>query len=113
MSEYIKITVGEKEYMLGYPNRKSIVRCEEKTGLELGKIESKLISSFDKVFYGALLEKQPEMTFDKAEEIIDKLIEEDVYDYNEISEKLLSMIMVKAGLNSKAKKHQALTLIKE
>ena len=112
MSDFIKVVIKEKEYLLGYPNRKSVARCEEITNLKLGKIEENLISSGDKIFWGGLLEKQPDITEEKAYELIDDLLKEDNYSYQEIYEFLVTQIIEKTGFRQSTKKHQALQIVK-
>ena len=112
MAEYIKITVKGKDYLLGYPTRRSIARCEEKTGLNLSKIADNLISTGDKIFYGALLEKQPATTVEEAYQIIENLIDEEEYSYEEIYAKLIEDIVKKVGFNQGSKKYKALQTVK-
>lgn len=112
MANYISITVKGKDYLLGYPNRKSVARCEDVTGLKLAKVAENLISSTDKIFYGALLEKQPNITEDEAYQIIEDLIDEDVYSYEEISTMLMEEIVKKVGIKETTKKHKALQVVK-
>jgi len=112
MANFIKITVKGKDYLLGYPNRRSVARCEEITGLKLMKIEDNLISSGDKIFYGALLEKQPKTTQEEAYQIIEDLIDEDEYSYEDIYTMLVEEIIKKVGVKDTTKKHKALQIVK-
>ena len=112
MAFHISITVKGKDDLLGYPNRKSVVRCEDVTGLQLAKVADSLVSSTDKIFYGALLEKQPNITEEEAYQIIEDLIDEDVYSYEEISTMLMEEIVKKVGVRDTTKKHKALQIVK-
>ena len=112
MSNYISITVKGKDYLLGYPNRASVARCEDVTGLKLAKVADNVISSQDKIFYGALLEKQPNTTQEEAYQINEDLINEDEYSYEEISTMLMEEIVKKVGVKETAKKHKALQIVK-
>lgn len=112
MANYISITVKGKDYLLGFPNRKSVARCEEVTGLNLAKIADNIVSSADKIFYGALLEKQPKIKMDEAYQIIEDLINEDEYSYEEISTMLMEEIVKKVGIRETTKKHKALQIVK-
>lgn len=112
MADYLKITVKGKDYLLGYPNRRSVARCEEVTGLNLNKVADNLISSGDKIFWGAMLEKQPETTEEDAYKFVEDLINEDEYSYEEIYAKLMEDIVKKVGFGQTPKKHKALQIVK-
>ena len=67
---------------LGYPTRKDARRAEDE-GLDIINGTTKLLRFSSKLFYTGLLAKQPNITEEKANEILDKYTEEGG-DLNEI-----------------------------
>ena len=76
MSKIMKIEVGNKEYKLGYPTRKS-AKVAEEHGLDLISNGGKLITLNDKIFYTGLLANHPSMTEYEALEIMEAYKKED------------------------------------
>lgn len=70
----MKIEVGEKEYTLGYPTRKDAKNAEI-NGLDITNAGKVLILT-ETLFYTGLLAKQPEITREEAEELLEKYIAE-------------------------------------
>lgn len=70
----MKIEVGEKEYILGYPTRKDAKNAEI-NGLDITNAGKVLILT-ETLFYTGLLAKQPEITREEAEELLEKYIAE-------------------------------------
>ena len=75
MSRYMTIEVGEKEYKLGFPNRKAVKIAEEK-GLDVINNLDKIISLTDKLFYTGLLAFQENIKEEEAEILLEKYIDE-------------------------------------
>ena len=71
----IQIEVDKKEYILGFFKRKD-VKVAEKKGLRINKLEDELVTQTDKLIYTALLSKQPNITEEQANDIIEKFVEE-------------------------------------
>lgn len=71
----IQIEAGEETYLLGFPTRADAYRAEDE-GLDVVNGTSKLLKFSSKLIYTALLAKQPDMTEEKANEIIDEYVEE-------------------------------------
>lgn len=74
-NKLLEIEVKDKTYLLGFPTRKDAIRAEEE-GLDVINGTSKLLSFSTKLFYTALLAKQPLIKEDKAEEIMQDYIDE-------------------------------------
>lgn len=70
----MKIDVGGKEYLLGYPTRKDVVNAEN-NGLDITNA-GKIISLTETLFYTGLLAKQPEMTKEEAVKLLEQYISE-------------------------------------
>lgn len=70
----MKIDVGEKEYILGYPTRKDAVNAET-NGLDITNA-GKVLSLSETLFYTGLLAKQPKITREESIEILEKYLEE-------------------------------------
>lgn len=85
-----KLTIGEKEYTFGYENRSSVRRAEKLGVNVLGGAKS-IISQSDALFYSALIDKQPETTQEEADKLIDTLINEGKYSYDEIVTKIMGL----------------------
>lgn len=85
----IKLNIDDKEYILGFANRESLKRAERR-GLTLLDA-SKVITYADKMFYCSLLDRQPEMTEEEANKLIDRL-PENGYDYTEIIQELRVLV---------------------
>lgn len=75
MSKLLEIEVKDKTYLLGYPTRKDALRAENE-GLDVINGTSKLLGFSTKLFYTALLAKQPSINEEEAEKIMDDYIEE-------------------------------------
>jgi len=75
MSKMLKIEVGGKEYILGFPTRRS-GKIAEDYGLDLMSGNGKLITLNDKLFYTGLLAEQPNLSEREAEKIFEKYREE-------------------------------------
>ena len=73
-SKLLEIEVGEKKYYLGYPTRKDAIVAEN-NGLDVTEA-GKIITLSDKLFYTGLLAKQPKMTKDEADEILEEYVSE-------------------------------------
>lgn len=85
----IKLNIDEKEYILGFANRESLKRAERR-GLSF--MDTKNILSFaDKLFYCSLLDRQPEMTEEEANELIGKLADNG-YDYTGVITELRKLV---------------------
>lgn len=74
MSRLMKIEVGTKEYLLGYPTRKD-AKIAEINGLDITEA-GKVLLLTDTLFYTGLLAKQPEITREQAIELLEKYIAE-------------------------------------
>ena len=84
----IKLKIDEKEYILGFANRESVKRAES---LGLSLMDRKVITFSDKLFYVSLLDKQPDMTEQDADKIIERLAENG-YDYSEVISTLRQLL---------------------
>lgn len=112
MSEFIKLEINKKTYLLGFPNRASI-REAEKRGLKVQDYENTL-SFADTLFYTSLLAKQPEITREEADKLIDELVEEDNYNYQDVVTELGKLYMGFYGNPEKAeKKHKKIEIVSE
>lgn len=97
--------IGEKEYTLGYFNRKDAKRAEKK-GLKVSRLDEELLTQTDKLFYTALLAKQPEITEDEADKLIEQFIEEggdlkDIISF--LAEQIVNFIQSQNGKKTKKK----------
>lgn len=70
----MKIEVGEKEYILGYPTRQDAINAEV-NGLDITNAGKVLIMA-ETLFYTGLIAKQPEITREEASELLEKYIAE-------------------------------------
>ena len=75
MSKMIEIDIGGKPYFLGYPTRRDVKRAEEK-GLNIAKLEDKIITLQEKLFYTGLLAKQPDIKEKEAEDLLNQYADE-------------------------------------
>lgn len=73
-SRLIKIEVGNKEYVLGYPTRKDAVNAEI-NGLDITNA-GKILSLTETLFYTGLLAKQSNITREESVELLEKYIAE-------------------------------------
>jgi len=103
-NEMLEIEVGEKTYKLGFPTRADIKEAENR-GLRITQIEDKPITVSEKLFYTALIAKQPEITEEEAQKILVQYIEEGG-ETGEINDFLLKQYMAfqKSPDGSKKKK---------
>lgn len=110
MSRIMKITVGEKEYKLGYPTRKD-AKIAEEHGLDLISNGGKLITLNDKIFYTGLLANHPSMTEYEALGIMEVYKKEDG-DIDEIIQFLTEeyMAFIKSPDGKKKKKAQIIEM---
>lgn len=106
----MKITVGDKEYKLGYPTRKD-AKIAEDNGLDLVNNGGKLITLNDKIFYTGLLAKQPSMTEYEAVGILEAYRNEGG-DVDEIIQFLTEeyMAFIKSPDGKKKKKAQIIEM---
>lgn len=74
MSKLIEIEVKDKKYLLGYPTRKDAIRAEN-IGLDVTNA-GKVLSTTETLFYTGLLAKQPTITREKADEIMEDYLAE-------------------------------------
>ena len=110
MSKIMKIEVGNKEYKLGYPTRKS-AKVAEEHGLDLISNGGKLITLNDKIFYTGLLANHPSMTEYEALGIMEAYKKEDG-DIDEIIKFLTEQYMafIKSPDGKKKKKAQIIEM---
>ena len=69
----LEIEVKGNKYLLGFPTRPDAIKAEE-AGLDI--VNVKLLSMQEILFYAGLLAKQPEITREKADEIMEQYFEE-------------------------------------
>lgn len=105
MSEYIKFKFDKEEIFLGYTKRQT-VRSAESMGVDFLNGASKIFSSYDLLIKCAMVEKQPEMTDEVAEKVIDKMIEKGAY--TPIATELLKQAMGLYNPQSGTKKEYAI-----
>jgi len=74
MSKLMKIEIENKEYILGYPTRKDAIKAEM-NGLDVTEA-GKILSLSETLFFTGLLAKQPDISRKKADELLDKYLEE-------------------------------------
>lgn len=74
MSKLIKIEIGDKEYTLGYPTRKDAIKAEV-NGLDITNA-GKILSLTEVLFYTGLLAKQPEITKEASNELLEEYLQE-------------------------------------
>ncbi len=67
----LEIEVKEKTYLLGYPTRQDAIKAED-YGFDVAKIQ--VLSMTEILFYTGLLAKQPEITREEADEIMDNYL---------------------------------------
>ena len=70
----MKVEIGDKEYILGYPTRKDAMIAED-NGLDLTEA-GKIVKITATLFYTGLLAKQPKIKRDEAEELLEQYIAE-------------------------------------
>lgn len=75
-SKLIEIEVKDKKYVLGYPTRRDAIIAENH-GLDVIGDSGKILALSSKLFYTALLAKQPKITEEKASMIMEDYIDED------------------------------------
>lgn len=74
-SRLIEIEVKDKKYILGYPTRKDAIIAEN-CGLDVIGDNGKILTLSSKLFYTALLAKQPKITEEGASMIMQDYIDE-------------------------------------
>ena len=74
-NEMLEIEIGEKAYKLGFPTRKD-AKIAEDNGLRLLQLENKPIEVTEKLFFTGLLAKQPSITENEAEKLLNQYVEE-------------------------------------
>lgn len=74
MSRFLKIEIGEKEYSLGFPTRKDAMRAEME-GLDITNA-GKILSLSETLFYAGLLARNPLMTREEANALLDQYLAE-------------------------------------
>lgn len=81
MSKMMKLEVKGKEYLIGFTNRVSVLNAK-KAGMEKDLQNMEKIKDTDegvaKILRYGLMEKQPDITVEKAREILDDYIQENV-----------------------------------
>lgn len=83
----MKIKVGEDNYILGYPTRQDAVNAEA-NGLDVTNA-GKILTLTETLFYTGLVAKQPEITREKAIELLEQYTAEGG-DTEEITQFLIS-----------------------
>ena len=73
MIKLMEIEVKGKTYLLGYPTRKDAINAEN-AGLDVTNI--KILSMTEVLFYSGLLAKQPAISREKANEIMEDYLAE-------------------------------------
>ena len=77
MSKFMKLTVEGNDYYIGFSNRASVLNAERKGFMKaLEEFDKAPVEGTAKLLRFGMLEKQPEITVEKCNEIIDKYIEE-------------------------------------
>ncbi len=72
-AEALNIEIGEKTYLLCFPTRASVYEAENRGLSILGLSERPLITG-KMLFYTGLLAKQPEITQEEAEKLLEQYI---------------------------------------
>lgn len=84
MAKFIELEANGKKYYVGFSNRASILNAKksglEETIRELGADKANADEIFSKLLRYGLLEKQPDITVEETQAIIDEYISENVND---------------------------------
>lgn len=83
----IKLDIHDKEYTLYY-TRDAMVRME-KEGLDVTKMDSQVVTTLRLLFWGAMLPLNPRLSLDKADSLLDVVLNE--YDLSELFEALIEL----------------------
>lgn len=73
--ELMKIEVGDKSYLLGFPTRTDALNAEN-NGLDIAGGINKVLTLTSKLFYTGLLAKQPNTTEEEAMDLLDAYVDE-------------------------------------
>lgn len=77
MAKFMKLEVKGKEYLIGFSNRASVLKAERKGFMKaLNELENAPVEGTARMLQMGLLEKQPDITLEKCNTILDDYVEE-------------------------------------
>ena len=84
MSKFMKLEVKDKEYLIGFSNRASVLKAERKGFMKiLNEFDNAPVEGTAKLLQIGLLEKQPEITLPECNQILEEYIAEHTSDTEE------------------------------
>lgn len=85
MAKFIKLELNEKEYLIGFSCRASVLKAEDMGFMEvLESIDKKPVIGSAKILHFGLMEKQPDLTLDDCNNILEEIAKYNVEHPNEI-----------------------------
>ena len=85
MAKFIKLELGEKSYLIGFSCRASVLKAEDAGFMEtLETIDKKPVLGSAKILYYGLMEKQPEITLDDCNNILEEIAQYNIEHPNEV-----------------------------
>lgn len=85
MAKFIKLELDEKVYLIGFSCRASVLKAEDAGFMEtLETIDKKPVLGSAKILQYGLMEKQPDITLDECNEILEKIAKYNMEHPNEV-----------------------------
>ena len=85
MAKFIKLELNGKEYLIGFSCRASVLKAEDEGFMEtLETLDKKPVAGSAKILRYGLMEKQPELTIDDCNKILEEIAQYNIEHPNEI-----------------------------
>lgn len=85
MAKFIELELGEKSYLIGFSCRASVLKAEDAGFMEtLESVDKKPVLASAKILQYGLMEKQPEITLDDCNNILEEIAKYNMEHPNEV-----------------------------
>lgn len=117
MKRFMKLEIDGNEYFIGFSNRTSVLKAERKGFMKaLEEMDKAPVEGTAKLLMFGMLEKQPDITTEKCNKILDQYIEENTteeegVDVGSITNFIINEYMLFSGAPNGKKKIKEIPIV--
>jgi len=117
MSKFMKLVVKEKEYLIGFSSRASVLKAEKEGFIKaLNSMDEAPVEGTAKLLHFGMLEKQPKNTVAECNQILNDYIEENMseeegVDIGQISSFIMEQYSTFSGAPAGKKKIKGIEIV--
>lgn len=117
MSKFMKLVVKEKEYLIGFSNRASVLKAEREGFVKaLNSMDEAPVEGTAKLLHFGMLEKQPKNTVEECNQILNDYVsensnEEEGVDIGQISSFIMGQYTAFSGAPAGKKRIKKIEIV--